>query len=146
MTRTTWSRFFDEYEPVHALVAESSGELLGLTHFLYHRSTIQVNPTCYLQDLFTTESARGRGVGRALIAAVYQRARTAAKSSATPMFSPSSNRFYSMPLAAPSGNTIMASLTRSRSRCCRRVAASNAIPRARQSSACRFAASWELKR
>lgn len=77
ITRTTWSRFFDEYEPMHALVAESSGQLLGLTHFLYHRSTIQVNPTCYLQDLFTKQDARGRGVGRALIEAVYQRAQAA---------------------------------------------------------------------
>ena len=77
VTRTTWSRFFDEYEPMHALVAEGDGQLLGLTHFLYHRTTIQVNPTCYLQDLFTTETARGRGVGRALIEAVYQRARAA---------------------------------------------------------------------
>ena len=77
VTRTTWSRFFDEYEPMHALVAEGDGQLLGLTHFLYHRTTIQVNPTCYLQDLYTTEAARGRGVGRALIEAVYQRARAA---------------------------------------------------------------------
>jgi GNAT superfamily N-acetyltransferase len=77
VTRSTWSRFFDEYEPMHALVAESSGQLLGLTHFLYHRSTIQINPTCYLQDLFTTQAARGRGVGRGLIEAVYQRAQAA---------------------------------------------------------------------
>jgi GNAT superfamily N-acetyltransferase len=77
ITETTWSRFFDEYEPMHALVAESSGRLLGLTHFLYHRSTLMVNPTCYLHDLFTTEGARGQGVGRALIEAVYQRARVA---------------------------------------------------------------------
>jgi GNAT superfamily N-acetyltransferase len=75
--QTTWSRFFDEYEPLHALVAESSGQLLGLTHFLYHRSTIQVNPVCYLQDLFTSQAARGQGVGRALIEAVYQRAQAA---------------------------------------------------------------------
>jgi len=40
ITQTTWSRFFDAYEPVHALVAESSGQLVGLAHFLYHRSTI----------------------------------------------------------------------------------------------------------
>jgi GNAT superfamily N-acetyltransferase len=73
----TWSRFFDAYEPTPALVAESAGILLGLTHFLYHRSTIQVNPTCYLQDPYTAESARGHGVGRALIEAVYAQARSA---------------------------------------------------------------------
>jgi GNAT superfamily N-acetyltransferase len=38
ITEMTWSRFFDAYEPMHALVAESGGELLGLTHFLYHHS------------------------------------------------------------------------------------------------------------
>jgi GNAT superfamily N-acetyltransferase len=80
ITQTTWSRFFDEYEPMHALVAESSGQLLGLTHYLYHRTTIQVNPTCYLQDLFTRLDVRGRGVGRALIEGVYQRARAAGAS------------------------------------------------------------------
>jgi GNAT superfamily N-acetyltransferase len=77
VTQTTWSRFFDSYEPVHALVAERAGKLQGLAHFLYHRSTIQVSPTCYLQDLFTSAAARGRGVGRALIHAVYQRAHAA---------------------------------------------------------------------
>jgi len=77
VTQMTWSRFFDVYEPMHALVAEQSGSLLGLAHFLYHRSTIQVNPTCYLQDLFTVPASRGRGVGRALIEAVYERARVA---------------------------------------------------------------------
>ncbi len=75
ITQMTWSRFFDAYEPMHALVAEASGNLLGLTHFLYHRSTTQIAPTCYLQDLFTAEQARGKGVGRALINAVYQQAR-----------------------------------------------------------------------
>jgi GNAT superfamily N-acetyltransferase len=77
ITESTWSRFFDAYEPMHALVAESGGELLGLTHYLYHRSTIQMAPSCYLQDLFTVAAARGRGVGRALIHAVYERAKAA---------------------------------------------------------------------
>jgi len=80
ITRMTWSRFFDAYEPVHALVAESEGGLLGLVHYLFHRSTTRMAPTCYLQDLFTTESARGRGVGRALIEAVYEKARAAGSS------------------------------------------------------------------
>lgn len=77
ITRTTWSRFFDAYEPMHALVAESGGRLLGFTHYLFHRSTIAVEPNCYLQDLFTTQDARGRGVGTALINEVYARAKQA---------------------------------------------------------------------
>jgi GNAT superfamily N-acetyltransferase len=77
ITQMTWSRFFDAYEPVHALVAQRGGELLGLTHFLFHRSTTLIGPTCYLQDLFTAEAARGKGVGRALIEAVYDRAKAA---------------------------------------------------------------------
>jgi GNAT superfamily N-acetyltransferase len=77
VTETTWSRFFDPAEPVHAVVAESEGRLLGLAHYLFHRSTIQIEPTCYLQDLFTVERVRGRGVGRALIEAVSRAAREA---------------------------------------------------------------------
>ncbi|MDE2248289.1 MAG: GNAT family N-acetyltransferase [Xanthomonadaceae bacterium] len=74
VSRTTWSRFLDPAEPVHALVAEHEGRLLGLAHFLFHRSTTQLGLSCYLQDLFTAPDARGRGVGRALIEAVYRRA------------------------------------------------------------------------
>jgi GNAT superfamily N-acetyltransferase len=75
VTRSTWGRFFDAYEPVHALVAEDEGRLLGLVHYLFHRNTSLLGPTCYLQDLFTDASARGRGVGRALIEGVYARAK-----------------------------------------------------------------------
>ena len=75
ITQLTWSRFFDAYEPMHAVVAVSDDVLLGLAHFLFHRSTIQSGPVCYLQDLFTAEAARGRGVGRALIHAVAERAK-----------------------------------------------------------------------
>src|SRR6266702_7373293 len=53
----------------------TAAELLGLTQYLYHRSTTSIEPTCYLQDLFTSEAARGRGVGRALINGVYERAK-----------------------------------------------------------------------
>ncbi len=75
VTQTTWQRFFDPNEPMFALVAVGGGSLLGLAHYLFHRSTSRLVPTCYLQDLFTLPAARGKGVGRALIAAVYARAR-----------------------------------------------------------------------
>ncbi|MBV8049372.1 MAG: GNAT family N-acetyltransferase [Paludibacterium sp.] len=68
----TWQRLLDAAEPMQALVAESRGQLLGLAHVVFHRSTIALGPSCYLQDLFTTEAARGQGVGRALIEAVYR--------------------------------------------------------------------------
>jgi GNAT superfamily N-acetyltransferase len=80
ITQTLWQRFFDPAEPVFALVAERSGQLAGLAHFLFHRSTTRIEPVCYLQDLFTDPALRGRGVGRALIEGVYARARDAGAS------------------------------------------------------------------
>ena len=77
ITRTTWARFFDTSEPMHALVAEEEGRLVGLAHYLYHRSTTSFGPSCYMQDLFTASEARGRGIARALIEAVYMAARAA---------------------------------------------------------------------
>lgn len=77
VTEATWQRFFDPAEPVFALVAESQGTLVGLTHYLFHRSTTTIELTCYLEDLFTLPAERGRGIGRALIEGVYQEARRA---------------------------------------------------------------------
>jgi GNAT superfamily N-acetyltransferase len=76
----TWSRFFDAYEPMHALVAESKSRLVGLTHFIFHRTTTAIQPNCYLQDLFINEAARGSGVGEALINGVFEAARRAGTS------------------------------------------------------------------
>lgn len=75
-TDTTWARFLDPNEPLHALGAflGRTGPLVGIVHMTFHRSTWTPGDYCYLQDLFTTEEARGKGVGRALIEAVYGRA------------------------------------------------------------------------
>ena len=77
ITKATWSRFFDPGEPMHAFVAEQDGKLVGLVHYLYHRTTLSITPTCYLHDLFTEGSLRGQGIGRKLIEAVYAAAKQA---------------------------------------------------------------------
>ena len=77
ITDTTWRRFFDASEPVHCIVAEREGRMVGMCHYIFHRSTNRLHDVCYLQDLFTAEDQRGRGVGRSLIEAVYEAARSA---------------------------------------------------------------------
>jgi GNAT superfamily N-acetyltransferase len=80
ITRVTWNRFFDHDEPVFALVAELDGTLVGIVHYLFHRSTTSIKPVCYLQDLFTVAELRGKGIGRALINGVYAKVTQAGSS------------------------------------------------------------------
>ena len=70
ITQTTWRRFFDPVEPVFALVADDEGQVVGLAHYLFHRSMTKLEPVCYLSDLFTDPALRGKGIGRALIEGV----------------------------------------------------------------------------
>jgi len=77
VTETIWARFHDPAEPMFALGAFIEGRLVGIVHYLFHRVTWSVNDRCYLEDLFVAEAARGLGAGRALIAAVIEKARTA---------------------------------------------------------------------
>lgn len=80
VTAQTWERFFDAAEAVHASVAELDGRIVGIVHFLFHRSTSRLSDVCFLQDLFTEEACRGRGVGRALIQFVLDAAKNAGSS------------------------------------------------------------------
>ncbi|MDO5705263.1 MAG: GNAT family N-acetyltransferase [Paracoccus sp. (in: a-proteobacteria)] len=58
----------------HGVVAEDGGRLVGLAHYVFHPNLWRPEGVCYLQDLFTASDLRGKGVGRALIEAVYQAA------------------------------------------------------------------------
>ncbi|MCF2523502.1 GNAT family N-acetyltransferase [Bradyrhizobium sp. G127] len=79
-TDITWQRFHDDAEPMYVLGAYVDGDLTGIVHFLYHRSCWTIGDYCYLQDLFVNENARGHGVGRKLIEAVYEKAKAAGAS------------------------------------------------------------------
>ena len=79
-TAVTWARLHDPAEPMFVLGAYRDGGLCGIVHYLFHRSCWTIGDYCYLQDLFVAESARGHGVGRALIAAVEEKARAAGAS------------------------------------------------------------------
>jgi GNAT superfamily N-acetyltransferase len=70
VTALTWQRFLDPAEPMRAYVAELDGQIVGFVHTIDHRSCWTAGDYCYLQDLYTAEQVRGRGVGSALIAHV----------------------------------------------------------------------------
>ena len=76
----TWRRFHDPAEPMFVLGAYVDGKLTGIVHYIFHRSTWTPGNYCYLQDLFVSDGARGLGLGRALIEAVYEKARAAGAS------------------------------------------------------------------
>lgn len=80
ITTQTWRHFFSQNEPVHALVAELNGMVVGLVHYLFHRSTSRITDVCYLQDLYTSPDMRGQGIGRALVLRVYEEAQRAGSS------------------------------------------------------------------
>ncbi|MEM9551131.1 MAG: GNAT family N-acetyltransferase [Pseudomonadota bacterium] len=61
----------DDPQDFSCFVADRDGQLLGLVHYLFHRHAWKVENVCYLQDLFAAIEARGTGVGRKLIEAVY---------------------------------------------------------------------------
>jgi GNAT superfamily N-acetyltransferase len=49
------------------IVAEVDGQVYGFANCVVHENTWETQAICYLEDLFVTPSARGHGIGRALI-------------------------------------------------------------------------------
>ena len=76
ITTQTWQRLLRGDSGIYGLAAvNAQGDMLGIVHYLFHPVTWADGPRCYLEDLYTSETARNRGVGRALIEAVYDKAR-----------------------------------------------------------------------
>jgi GNAT superfamily N-acetyltransferase len=76
-TERLWREILDPENPIEALVAESSNQLVGLVHYFPHPNTWEASPVCYLQDLYVDASGRGKGVGGSLIRAVQERSHKA---------------------------------------------------------------------
>lgn len=71
----TWKRLLDAAEPVNGAMVLHEGAATGFVHFVFHRSTWSVSDACYLQDLFVSPGARGRGLGSSLVRYVGDKAR-----------------------------------------------------------------------
>ncbi|MCW8353576.1 GNAT family N-acetyltransferase [Citrobacter portucalensis] len=74
VTKLTWERFLTPSEPVYCAVAKYDGKIVGLVHYLFHRSTWAEFNYCYLEDLFVSEEVRGQHIGKQLIEYVQQQA------------------------------------------------------------------------
>jgi len=72
ITDLTFARVLDDGESLNLLVAKEGGRIVGFATYVLHRSSWARDWYCYLEDLFVAEDVRGRGVARALIAAVAE--------------------------------------------------------------------------
>jgi GNAT superfamily N-acetyltransferase len=68
----TFARLLDPSVPMHGFLVEEAGQIIGMTHCIFHYSAWTQGPYCYLQDLITKPEHRGKGAATALIEAVYQ--------------------------------------------------------------------------
>ena len=72
----TFARLCDTDSGLLGLVAlDGEGAAAGLAHLVFHQTTWDTRPICYLQDLFVDPRARGGGLGAALFDAIYAAAR-----------------------------------------------------------------------
>ena len=67
VTRRTWKRILDPDSAVMCLLAEVDGKVYGFAHCVVHENTWEIQPVCYLEDLFVDPAARRHGIGTALV-------------------------------------------------------------------------------
>lgn len=70
-SNATWEKLLDNAVPIYGFGAYYDDKLVGITHVVLHPNTWDTTDCCYLEDLYVDESARGHGIGRALIEHVY---------------------------------------------------------------------------
>lgn len=73
VTANTWSKLTDpNYSHVYGFAALYQDEVVGIVHMIEHESCWTIQPYGYLQDLYTLEDYRGKGIARALIKHVHE--------------------------------------------------------------------------
>lgn len=79
-TDKTWQRLTDDNSPIFGFGAwtdrQGQKEMVGFVQVILHPNTWNTTDCCYLEDLFVSETARGKGIGRALVEHVYEFAKT----------------------------------------------------------------------
>lgn len=72
VSETTWARIMNPQWDVGCLVAAEwpYGEVLGFANYVVHPRTWSLRDSCYLEDLYVAQGARGNGVGKLLCEAV----------------------------------------------------------------------------
>jgi len=70
VTAATWRRILDRENVIGCLVAEENGRLVGFINYVIHPRTWSTRDTCYMEDLYVDNAARGRGVAQALCGAL----------------------------------------------------------------------------
>jgi GNAT superfamily N-acetyltransferase len=75
-TENTWQRLMapEACGPFCLVCEDDNGDLIGFTTYIFHPHTWRPEPRCYLVDLYSAPQIRGKGIGRALIEGVYQKA------------------------------------------------------------------------
>jgi GNAT superfamily N-acetyltransferase len=73
-TDVLWERILDDDHPIRAYVAvrTEDSKLIGIVQFFPHLDTWEIEPVCYLQDLYVAKDARLKGVGADLIRVVKE--------------------------------------------------------------------------
>ena len=67
VTDHTWARMLDPVSRLSGRFAFTDGVMVGFAIHHHHASTWVAGDDCYLEDLYLAASARGQGIGRALL-------------------------------------------------------------------------------
>ena len=74
--KTSFQRLIsNDLREYQGIVAELNEEIVGLSHYLFHRNLWSTQDTCYLSDLYVVPEMRGKGIARKLIHKVVQHAK-----------------------------------------------------------------------